>query len=131
MGYGRVRCQVIETQAAADRAPRGQDWPRDLLPWADPYIATLMVRLERQYDWVEAWISEDWTSEPESDHPLADDEAEFSAAFFGAACGGAAQDADAFLPGWQEGFRRPHFPPVYGGFPLLDDVTDGLEEDPV
>jgi hypothetical protein len=140
MVYGRVYCQVIEMHAAGDRAPRGQEWPRDLLPWADPYIATLMARLERQYDWADDapsggnWSDEsvggDWL-EPESDHPLADDEAAFSAAFFGDAYFGDTQDADAFMPGWQEGPRRPPLPPVYGGFPLLDDVTDGLEEDPV
>jgi hypothetical protein len=141
MSYGRIRCQVIETPAD-NWLPRGQEWPRDLLPWADPYIARLMARLERQYQ---------WDGEPEADDPLAADDApfgedtvdeyaldggwddtpldsvEFSAAFFGDTW----QDAAAFAPGWLEGPRRPNFPPVYGGFPLLDDVTDGLEEDPV
>jgi hypothetical protein len=144
MVYGRVICQVIEMPAGG-RLSRGSEWPRDLLPWADPYIATLMVRLERQYDWADDapsggnWSDEatggDWL-EPEhdhplADHPLADDEAAFSAAFFGDAWFGDTQDADAFMPGWHEGPRRPLHPPVYGGFPLLDDVTDGLEEDPV
>ena len=46
-----VRCLVLDTPAGEGSRPRGQDWPRDLLPWADPYIATLMDRLEQQYDW--------------------------------------------------------------------------------
>jgi hypothetical protein len=136
MSYGRIRCQVIETPAD-NWLPRRQEWPRDLLPWADPYIARLMARLERQYQ---------WGGEPEADDPLDADDAPFgfeaeddgldvtpldsvelSAAFFGETW----QDADAFAPGWLEGPRRPNYPPVYGGFPLLDDVTDGLEEDPV
>jgi len=69
MTYGRVLCQVVETPAYGAVArnysgqdytrsdyhdewmPAAQDWPRDLLPWADPYIAVLMLRLERRYDW--------------------------------------------------------------------------------
>ncbi len=134
MSYGRVRCQVIETPVSEGWLPSGQDWPRDLLPWADPYIATIMVRLERRYD----LAGPGWVGEPEADDPLGTDDASFdsapldsaafSAAFFGDAMW---QDADAFMPGWQEGPRRSHLPPVYGGFPLLDDVTDGHEEDPV
>jgi hypothetical protein len=108
-----------------------QDWPRDLLPWADPYIAVLMLRLERQYDW--AGLADDspiaadasmhsaegaWQDLSWQDELFADDLA-----------GNPWQD-DAFRPGWHDG-RRSNFPPVFGGFPLLDDVTDGLEEDPV
>ncbi len=151
MSQRRIRCQVIETPAGEDWTPRGQDWlpagedwPRDLLPWADPYIATLMVRLSRQYDWV---------GEPEADDPSTDPYSSAAAPVgffpFGDSAAGnspaddfpaddgwqdaheAWQDADAFMPGWHEGPRRSYIPPVYGGFPLLDDVTDGLEEDPI
>lgn len=126
MSYGRVHCQVVETPADEDGMPRGQDWPRDLLPWADPYIAILMVRLERRYDWAD-------------DSPPAD-EAAFRAAQRDSWSDGAGRELDsvghenawqddAFMPRRHEG-RRPMFPPMYGGFPLLDDVTDGLEEDP-
>jgi hypothetical protein len=139
MSYGRVRCQVLETPASEDWMPRGADWPRDLLPWADPYIATIMVRLERRYDWLgHDSVGNDWVGEPEADDPFsadpfAADDAPLGFFPFGEAVidNDAWQDADAFMPGWQEGPRRSHFPPVYGGFPLLDDVTDGLEEDPV
>ncbi len=148
MTYGRVLCQVVETPAYGTLAlgsltresgqeyhdewmPAEQDWPRDLLPWADPYIAVLMLRLERRYDW--AGVADG--------SPFADDAPSHSAE-------GAWQDLswqddlcaddlagipwqdDAFRPGWHDG-RRSHIPPVFGGFPLLDDVTDGLEEDPV
>jgi hypothetical protein len=115
MMFGRVHCQVVETPAQYDRLSRHRDWPRDLLPWADPYIAVLMARLERRFDWADEsddcpWVADEvephagdsWPNEPWQD--------------------------DAFMPGRLEG-RRPMFPPMYGGFPLLDDVTDGLEED--
>ena len=130
MSYGRVLCQVVETPAQAahhDRwAPAGQDWPRDLLPWADPYIAVLMQRLERRYEW--ALVADDNVA---GDGPPGAEDSPLNPA----------DDAwlyelwqdDAFMPGWQA-WRRPMLPPMYGGFPLLDDltddVTDGLEEDP-
>jgi hypothetical protein len=114
MSYGRVHCQVLETPAQEEWLPHEQDWPRDLLPWADPYIAVLMLRLERRYDW----------ADEADDSPFAADDAPHRAV---------ASDSwqgDAFRPGRHER-RRSMFPPMYGGFPLLDDVTDGLEEDPV
>jgi hypothetical protein len=148
MTYGRVLCQVVETPARGARRvwaheqspdyhdewmPAEQDWPRDLLPWADPYIAVLMLRLERQYDWVgvaddnpfddaPTLAAGDWQVLSWHDDFLADDA-------FAALAGNPWQD-DAGRPGWHAG-RRSEFPPVFGGFPLLDDVTDGLDEDPV
>src|SRR5688500_1200761 len=136
MSKRTIRCLVLETPDSDGWRPRGQDWPRDLLPWADPYIATLMDRLEQQYD----WTGRDWIDEPDTDDPFAADEAVHG--FFPFADDTpfaehapfpeqAWQDADAFMPGWREGPGRPNFPPVYGGFPLLDDATDGLEEEPI
>jgi hypothetical protein len=119
-----VRCLVLETPAGEGLRPRGQEWPRDLLPWADPYIATLMDRLEQRYDWTGC----DWVDEPDTDDPFAADEAPHGFFPFDDWLW---QDADAFMPGWREGPGRPQLPPVYGGFPLLDDVTDGLEEEPI
>ncbi|MEX2175441.1 MAG: hypothetical protein WD872_13850 [Pirellulaceae bacterium] len=116
MVYGRVRCQVVETPAHADRLPHADEWPRDLLPWADPYIATLMMQLERRYE---------WSGESDAGNPLPD-EPRIAIAY-----DDSWQDDDAFMPGRLEGRRRPMFPPIYGGFPLLDDVTDGLDEDSV
>ena len=157
MTYGRVLCQVVETPATGALArtysgqeytrgdyhdewmPAEQDWPRDLLPWADPYIAVLMLRLERRYDWTGV----------ADDSPIATDDFPFLADDSVGAASGSWQDLswqdealaddlatgnpwqdDAFRPGRHDG-RRSNFPPVFGGFPLLDDVTDGLEEDPV
>ena len=127
MTYGRVLCQVVETPAHSDFhdewMSQGEEWPRDLLPWADPYIAVLMIRLERRYEWVGV----------ADDSPLAADDAPFSAAddsWQDLAWQDFPLEDDAFLPGRHDGRRSMH-PPVFGGFPLLDDVTDGLEEDPV
>ena len=137
MTYGRVLCQVVETPAheqpgefSAAGLLRGQDWPRDLLPWADPYIAVLMLRLERRYDWAgqqEDDFAADELAAEEAAFRAADDwrEVSFHEDFFSETL-----SDDAFTPGWHER-RMPMFPPMYGGFPLLDDVTDGLEEDPV
>ena len=124
MSKRTIRCLVLESPASDAWRPRGHDWPRDLLPWADPYIATLMDRLEQQYD----WTGRDWIDEPDTADPFAADEPPHG--FFSFA-DDTWQDADAFMPGWREGPGRPQFPPVYGGFPLLDDVTDGLEEEPI
>jgi len=130
MSKRSIRCLVLETPASEDARPlgwdmhRGQDWPRDLLPWADPYIATLMDRLERQYD----WTGRDWIDEPDTGDPFAADEAPHGFFPFD---DDTWQDADAFMPGWREGPGRPQFPPVFGGFPLLDDATDGLEKEPI
>jgi len=136
MTYGRVLCQVVETPAHDfhdEWMSQVEDWPRDLLPWADPYIAVLMVRLERRYEWAdvaddspfwsddapfravdESWQDLSWQDSALSDGAFADNPWQH----------------DAFMPGRHE-VRRCMFPPTFGGFPLLDDVTDGLEEDPV
>lgn len=154
MTYGRVLCQVVETPAG-DRLDRGfadadfarsdyhdewmpaeQDWPRDLLPWADPYIAVLMLRLENRYDWDGA----------AGDHPLADDapshwpgsawqdlswhDDSFADRGFAGQFAHLPPRGSAGVPGRHD-LRLCEPPPVFGGFPLLDDVTDGLEEDPV
>src|SRR5437660_7524331 len=42
----RIRCHVIEVPTEDDWLARRGSSPRELLPWADPYIATLMRRLE-------------------------------------------------------------------------------------
>jgi hypothetical protein len=120
--------------------PAEQDWPRDLLPWADPYIAVLMLRLEERYDW----------SGASADHPLADDapshwpgsvphdrdwqdvswQDEEADAADAPATANNPPCSDAQAPG-RHLWRRCNMPPVFGGFPLLDDVTDGLDADPV
>lgn len=45
MGLRHVRCQVVEIpEPAADAVAGSFAEPRDLLPWADPYIARLLAR---------------------------------------------------------------------------------------
>ena len=99
-----IRCQVLETPAD-DRRSRGRDWPRDLLPWADPYIATLMENLERRYG----------QGDFASDDPQP---AEVSVSAH------AGEDAwgsdDAFMPPHRVREQEANFPPVFGGWPLLD-----------
>lgn len=120
MSSARIRCQVLEVDRDDDWSP--QTWsaqrssPRDLLPWADPYIASLIHRLEQRYDSDEA--AEDLCD------PFAADDAPFCPAGF--------DDDwrdDAFMPPPLGISRHRWHPPVYGGFPLLDDceATDDAD----
>ena len=123
MPLARIRCQILEVDRQEDWLPR-RSQPRDLLPWADPYIASLVRRLEQRFEG-------DLADDPRC-NPFTTDEAE---------CGAEAFDdgweVDAFIPRPLE--TRPletisasrRHPPVYGGFPLLDDcgptdVADAL-----
>jgi hypothetical protein len=113
-----IRCHVLEVDREDDWLPR-RSTPRDLLPWADPYIASLVQRLEQRFEG-------DRADDPRC-NPFATDELE---------CG-----AEGFDDGWEfdASIPRPleavpasrRHPPVYGGFPLLDDcgptdVADAL-----
>ena len=118
MPAARIRCHVLEVDRDDDWLPR-RNSPRDLLPWADPYIASLVHRLEQRYDSDEA--AEDLCD------PFAADDAPFCPAGF--------DDGwwdDAFMPRPLEAVAANRWhPPVYGGFPLLDDceptdVADAL-----
>jgi hypothetical protein len=42
-----IHCTVVETDAMSDPFPH-PDGFRDLVPWADPYIAALLEKLRRQ-----------------------------------------------------------------------------------
>jgi hypothetical protein len=103
MSYGSIRCQVIEIPAGSRRA-RGGDGPRDLLPWADPYIAGLMAKLERGRD------AEDEGGDDPFDR----------GGFTGHDAARAWRD-DAFLPPRSRRALPSAEQPVYGGWPLLDD----------
>ena len=46
----RIRCHVIEVPTQDDWLARRGGGPRELLPWADPYIAALMNKLEGNSD---------------------------------------------------------------------------------
>jgi hypothetical protein len=98
----RIRCQVIEVPSQDDWLSRRGGGPRELLPWADPYIAGLMRRLEDGFEAADS-------SDPFNDEPT-------SLAIFDDGW-----QADAFMPRPLEAPRFHSYPPVYGGFPLLED----------
>ena len=107
----RIRCQVVEVPAAGHlESSAARATPRDLLPWADPYIAALLEKVERDY----------WTDDPEASNF---DEAPYDA------------DRDAELEAEAEEMYGKFFPVldeaapvgnelprIYGGWPLLDDL---------
>ena len=102
-----IHCQVMELPADAHLAPH-RERPRDLLPWADPYIAVLMERLEVRfgseptaYAPVEQPADEDDCWSPPEDYDWQD---------------------DAFRPDQPPSSRLSWDPPIYGGWPLLDDL---------
>jgi hypothetical protein len=97
--------------------PRGGE-VRDLLPWADPYISSLVRRCEERYDaeWEDdAGLSDPCAPEDEaqswSDIDLHADE----------------WPEDAFLPRHLEPARQRWAMPIFGGFPLLDDGDDNVD----
>jgi hypothetical protein len=100
-----IRSQVLEVPDLDDTTPRDEGtWPRDLLPWADPYIASLMMKLQRQHGATERLLDDDFTLyELASEQWLGDE-------YRG--------ETDAQWPGLDP---RDEYPPIYGGFPLLDD----------
>jgi hypothetical protein len=118
MPVTRIRCHVLEVDREDDWLPRRSN-SRDLLPWADPYIASLIQRLEQRY--------EGDAADDDRCDPFADGGASFAPAEF--------DDGwrdDAFMPRPLEAASASRWhPPVYGGFPLLDDceptdVADAL-----
>ncbi len=97
--------QVLETAADGDRFQPA----RELLPWADPYIASLMGRLdgndadatddldeENAWDFDSEQLDEDDDGKPANDFTPDED--------------------DWHLDGVHA------LPPVYGGWPLLNDL---------
>lgn len=111
----RIRCHVIETPANDHWPRRSGTGPRELLPWADPYIAGLMRRLEGGFGEGEAQDACDpyvclapTASDERSDEWLDD-----------------GWEEDAFMPRPYVAPRIHSYPPVIGGFPLLDAELDG------
>ncbi len=102
-----IRCQVIEVPSQDDWLSRRGGGPRELLPWADPYIAGLMRRLEHRFAAAD---------EKDPSNPFADDEEPASLAIFDDGW-----QEDAFMPQPLETPRFHSYPPVYGEFPLLED----------
>ncbi len=110
----RIRCQVIEVPSQDDWLSRRGGGPRELLPWADPYIAALMRKLEGRGA---AAPQEFEKSDRFDSNPFAEDDEEIAA---GSVFDDGWQE-DAFMPRPLETPRFHSCPPVYGGFPLLDD----------
>lgn len=98
--------QVLETAADDSFLPA-----KELLPWADPYIAALMGRLD-----AESGEQEDETWDFDSEQLDEDDATAEDASQYWLSDEIAPEDADWHLD------RAPVVPPVYGGWPLLDDL---------
>jgi hypothetical protein len=110
----RIHCQVLEVPVEEEWLPRRSGAVRDLLPWADPYIARLVRRLEDQYPVA--------TADYDPSDPFAADDALFEMDAWDPPS--AEWESDAFLPPAESGRqanRMSSYPAVYGGFPLLDD----------
>lgn len=129
MSYGRIHCQVLEMPSEMPNAGRLTSagasregaWQRDLLPWADPYIALLMQRLEDRYEQEEAALGDTMfdddkvlkrgrVSNPTSDNLAGED----------------GWISDEFEPE-RMSEQIEFFPAIYGGFPLLNDVNVELD----
>ena len=119
MRTGRIRCQVVEVPKFTPSARMADGCCRDLLPWADPYIAALMAQLEGQLGDADISDLQDLGSRNTLD---------------GSDCYSAADDAwsdeDDSVLGDELDDSGSHldYPPVVGGWPLLND--DALEEEP-
>jgi hypothetical protein len=113
-----LRCQVLEVSHQDHWPGRRGAWPRDLLPWADPYIARLIRRLEERFH--------DEDSDPDLSDPFGADDEPWSLA-----TADHAWEEDAFLPQPADVQRDRWHAPVYGGFPLLDDVSTSNDADPL
>jgi hypothetical protein len=109
-----IRCHVLEVPADDGWLSRRGGGPRELLPWADPYIAGLMRRLEDRYA----------TDNDVSSDPFPDDEHRAWVAAFDDGW-----QEDAFMPRPVEPLRFHSYPPVYRGFPLLDDNCEPDQAD--
>ena len=107
----RIHCQVLEVPAQEDWLPRRSPGPRDLLPWADPYISSLVRRLEERY--AAGWDEDDFLEESAAEGGQSDDW-DFDPP-------SAQWQDDAFRPPSLENARFRWYPTVCGGFPLLDD----------
>src|SRR5438046_828753 len=96
----RIRCHVIEVPTQDDWLARRGGGPRELLPWADPYIATLMRKLDGRSVNPQEFDSTD---------PFADGEELAAGAVFDDGW-----QEDAFMPRPLETPRFHSYPPVYG-----------------
>jgi hypothetical protein len=115
MSATRICCHVLEVPDQDDWLSRRGSGPRELLPWADPYIAGLMRRLESRFS-------------PADDLDLCDPFAGYDEPASTSVFDDGWQD-DAFMPRPLEAPRFHSYPPVYGGFPLLEDGCEPCDAD--
>lgn len=103
----RIHCQAVEVPAFDELAPQEEGtWPRDLLPWADPYIAALMMQLGKRRGETEGLLDDELTL----------------CRFAADPWHGRDWEAAPLPPSDRMSvFADPPFPPIYGGFPLLED----------
>ena len=128
----RIHCQVLE-MPVADHLENGNDraLPRDLLPWADPYIAALLNKLARanpatDLDWQQPTDDSNHTAYRDTDfHDAGSYDAELDEALIDEA----ADMYGRFFPDFEQnqdtGVAQPQaafYPPVYGDWPLLADL---------
>jgi hypothetical protein len=109
----RIHCRVIEVSRGSDdrlhiHERKKGDSSRDLLPWADPYIARLMHILEERYETGRG--SADWDDDFLPTHVFASNLSDD------------AWEHDAFIPRPLERRTASPDPRVFGGYPLLDDT---------
>src|SRR5690349_2308037 len=117
----RIRCHVLEVPTNDDwlarRGGETRGGSRELLPWADPYIAGLMRNLENRSVRHErvtkrlSHLSDPFAVAQAADMDLPSDEWQDDG-----------WQEDAFMPRPLEAPRFHSHPPVYGEFPLLDDL---------
>jgi len=114
MRTGRIRCQVVEVPKFTPSSRLADAGCRDLLPWADPYIAALMAQLEGQLE--AADDSDSRNLRDGGDRYSAADDALLD------------EDHSVLADEWDDSGSHLDYPPVVGGWPLLDD--DAFEEEP-
>jgi hypothetical protein len=122
----RIRCHVLEVPTHDDWLARRGGGARELLPWADPYIAGLMRKLEDRYGREErnserlSELSDPFPSGVEADPALLGDDGWQDDGW----------EEDAFMPRPLEAPRFHSYPPIYGEFPLLDDLNRSSNLEP-
>ena len=115
----RIHCHVLEAPAHEWSSEwnsltrgRGSQSHREILPWADPYIAQLMQRLESRFD-AEACSTSSFDRVEDSPWPGREWDGSEDESF--------AEPFDAV--------SSQALPAVFGGWPLLNDMpSSGMQE---
>lgn len=136
----RIHCQVLEAPtpewSSLTRSGRGGQSHREILPWADPYIAQLMQRLESRFDAEERFAEERNAEESNAEESnqrdatgAADDSPWPGRQWSGDWDGDSDLDAEFSSLETSDGLTNHALPAVHGGWPLLNDVPgDGMRE---